>query len=278
METPSAAVPDRTSSRYPDQLEGELAGCQLQLELDTRTVRWHEELSGTLFLEGGGFARTVSVYVGIEAYPDQVARGQELLPSRDWKAVEVKPWERVRVCFALRMPGSVPFRRQRLRAVVRADWRHSTTLSAEIHVAPPLPFQQVAAVLEELTGVRVSSWTTVEMGDAVVARFVPPREGPKPFDALELELFHNNGMIYGTLTLDPLNRTFADRLRSAAGADRVSIPFRFPEADFGGVRAYYQQTLRSLMDDLHDLPIPAVQAAPSAATLPLPAGEPPEAV
>lgn len=277
MEQPPTA-PSSPLPKYPDQLEGEVAGCQVRLQLDTRMAPWHEELSGTLFLDGGEHAGTFSVQVVIETYPDQVAQGQELLPYREWRAVTVSSRERVRVCFALRMPGSVPLRCLRLRAVVRAGWRHSTTLCAGIHVTPPLPFQRLAARLEELTGVPVQSWNRVEAGDAVTARFVPAAHRPKPFEALQVELFRNNGVVYGTVTLDPLERTFADRLKSAVGADRVSVPFRFPEGDFRGVAGFYQQTLLPLITGQKHLPIPAAQPAPSPSELPLPAtaapGEP----
>jgi len=252
-------------------MEGEVAGCRVQLQLDTRSAPWHEELPGTLFLQGGATTRTFSLYVGIDEYPDQVARGQELLPDRSWDRIEVKPHEQVRVCFALRMPGSVPFGRRRFSAKARSSWRHSTALTAEIHVAPPVPFQRMATLLEEVIRVPARSWSTLELGDGVVAQFTPEREDPRPFDDLRLELFRNNGMIYGTLSVDPLDRTFADRLRSAAGADRVTVPFRFPEHDLSGVRGHYEQHLRPILDSLRELPIPAVQPKPARSELPLPA-------
>jgi len=271
METPHAA--SSPPAKYPDQLEGEVAGCRVLLQLDNRSVPWHEELSGTLLLEGGDEARTFSIEVRIEEYPDQVPQGQELLPDRTWGGIVVAPGERECISFALRMPSSVPFRRMRFRALFRSGLRHSTALSAQIHVAPPLPFQRMATPLEELTGVAVRSWNTSDLGDGVVAHFLPDKQGPKPFDALKLELYQNNGIVYGTLVLDPVDRTFADRLRTAAGADRVSFPFRFSEGDLRGVRSFYERSLRPYRDGLRGLPIPATQPEPSADALPLPSGE-----
>lgn len=256
---------------YSEQLDGIIEGCRLRLALDSPYAAWQEDVTGTLFFQGGLLPLLLQVDVGLELYPDQLTKGQELLPHRCWKGIQVGRGEAVRACFELRVPWGIPFRPMQVRAVTRSGWLRRSVLSASIEIAPPRAFKHLASLVEEIAGGRVTGWDSSSLGDSVRAELLPRDPGAKQFERLVLELFKNNGIVYGQLSIDPLHLTVADRVRSAVGNHPVTLPFRFPEEDAAEPRAFFTRALRPYLDGLRELPIPATSPNVSLEELPLPA-------
>ncbi|MCC2668005.1 MAG: hypothetical protein K0Q72_476, partial [Armatimonadetes bacterium] len=250
---------------------GEVAGCTARLEVPARVAGWHESFSGTVFVVGGRAKRVVRVDVALDYHFNEIPEGgMELLPSRTWERVEVAAGEQVRVCFDLRVPWGTAFQTLMVRAGVRCGWPAAANLFAEVVIVPPPSYRAVAQTLEAIGGVPVSGWTIIMGGDGATAQFVPEKGAPRPFERMHASLYRNNHVIYGTVTIDPLDRSLADALRSAAGSDRFSIPFRIPEAEMDQAPAILGRLLRPVTDDLRRLPIPSSSAYPRIDDLPRP--------
>lgn len=259
--------------KYSEQLEGTIDGCNVRLVLDADRTPWQELVTGTLFFQGGPRQQTLQVDVGLEVYPDQLTKGQELLPHRRWNAIRVEPGEAVRACFELRVPWGIPFRPMQVQAVVRSGWLRRAVLSATVGITPPRAFQRLAVLVEETSESRVTNWHSSSLGDGVSAELIPREPAANQIQRLGLELFKNNGMVYGNLSVEPVGSTLVDRLRSAVGSHPVTLPFRFSEEDTEGPRIFFAQALRPYIDGLRELPIPAARQCPSPNELPLPAHE-----
>jgi hypothetical protein len=254
-------------SEYLERLEGWVAGCRVRLALDTTRARWEESLTGTLFLTGGPDTQNFQIGVGLAVYAGE-SSDQLLLPYQR-STLDVGPGESRRVDFELQVPWGTPLRNLQVRAVVRSGWRRRTVLSASVEILPPAGFQRLAAVVEEVAESRVTGWRMVEPEGALRVQFVPGKTNSKPYEALGLECYRNEGMIHGTLTIDLVTHTFTDRLCRVLGVDRVGIPFRFPENDPSGGRSFFAQAWPRHLEH-YDLPIPATPPTPSVIDLPLP--------
>lgn len=256
-------------NEYQEQLEGWVAGCRVRLALATTRARWDESLEGTLFLTGGQDAQNFQIGVGLAAYVGE-GSGQARLPHQS-SPLGVGPGESQRLNFELPIPWGTPLRNLQVRAVVRSGWSRRAVLSASVEILPPVGFQRLAAIVEEVAESRVIGWSTADPEDAVTVQFVPCKTKPKPYEALGLECYRGEGMIHGTLTLDFVPHTLTDRLCLALGVDRVGIPFRLPENDPSRARAFFEQALRRYLEGCYDLPVPATPPVRSATNLPLPA-------
>lgn len=254
--------------RHPDEAEGELSGCRLRLKLDSQVVAWEEELTGTLFIEGGFQAYTVSVEIRFAAYPGQWSSCIHV-PPRNWKAIQIQPHERVRVCFKLRMPRWVGFGPVQCQALVRAEGRRSTTLIGGITVAPPLSYQHLALLLGEVTGARIQSWQRHEE-DTVDAIFTFAGSSPWPFDRLALLLRRNNGIAHGRLLIQPpISWRDVDSTDPEWEKTR-RFSFDFPEKKVHLARSFYEKSLQAYQVAICQLPIPATGLETAADQLPVP--------
>lgn len=235
-----------------------LSSCRVRLETDSPVGFRGETLPGRVCLHSVSQRNITLPSVGVWLWTglvtnygedpfDEVAVNLELYPGE----VRILPFALSVPKWAMLVPTSL--------LVTTGNEPASPLVSPKLSIPiwPELRYVDLARQLEAASDHDIKDWTPVGGGDGVFARLIPRPAMRSLFDSLGLELYPQGMGVYGTLVVDPQERTLTDILRAATGADLQRYRIRFTASQIPSASKEFERLLRPFMAMGRHLPIPS---------------------
>jgi hypothetical protein len=254
-------------------------GCLLELRVSAVEAEWESTVNGELRLTGGQQEQIINRLDVVLTNPTEgevVGRDSPFeMDAVRFGRVIVSPLEERVLPFSLKMGWGVGFSTPvYVRATAQVNRISFSQVAASIHALPPAAFALVAEVAAAEAQAQVGAWSSIDAGDGAFATLTVGEAMRSVFDRLSLRLYRGSGMVYGSLKVDPHERSLRDQLRAAAGLGVVTVDFRFPIGDREAAQKFFCDILRPYVNAVRELPIPANAVHGSADQLPRPSYTP----
>jgi hypothetical protein len=245
------------------------------LEVDAAEVACGEHVTGSLRIEPLSWHRAFrSVRLGLA-----LAR-LPAPPIRNWQYVRLDPGEEGVFPFSFLIPWRAPL--GSVAARVKGAVQTSETCDwAEIvlYVHPPALCRLTAALLEEVSGLRVDGWQRTSQNEGLQATLRRVPGDVAPLSEVQIELFPRPGQpvgqLYGSLILCGRRPTRRELLQSTRTRSPLRVPIVIDPHDPDSVRRLFRQHITAYLHNAGALPLPSTAPALLRPDLPLAAVPPP---